>query len=180
MKPLVLIIMAILMIGAAQSGRRKAPPASPAPSTEPTTTPTPKASEPKTPPVTAEKNQDYRCTDDGTLAHLMDDPESIKGYQTNEVDTRAEILFRPEPKYTDEARRVGVQGVVILKLLLSADGQIDRIRVVRRLPYGLTESAIRAACGLKFNPALKDGQKVPEWLNVEYGFSLAKSSIYGP
>ena len=44
------------------------------------------------------------------------------------------------PRYTEEARRVGVQGVVILKLLLSASGDIDRIRVVRRLPYGLTES----------------------------------------
>ena len=179
MKPLVLIITAVLMIGAGQSGRRKAPPSSPIPSPEPTPS-TSKTPEPKRPPVTAEKNQDYRCTDDGTLAHLMDDPESIKGYQTKEVDTRAEILVRPEPKYTEEARRVGVQGVVILKLLLSADAQIDRIRVVRRLPYGLTESAIRAACGIKFNPALKDGQKVPEWRNLEYGFSLAKSSIFGP
>jgi protein TonB len=179
MKPLVLIITAILMIGAGQSGRRKAPPASPTPSPEsaPSTSKTP---EPKTPPVTAEKNQDYGCTDDGTLAHLMDDPNSIKGYQTKEVDTRAEILFRPEPKYTAEARRVGVQGLVVLKVLLAAEGHIDRIRVVRRLPYGLTESAIRAACDIKFNPALKDGQKVPEWRNLEYGFSLAKSSIYGP
>ena len=76
-------------------------------------------------------------------------------------------------RYTEEARRVGVQGVVILKLLLSASGDIDRIRVVRRLPYGLTESAIRAACATKFKPATKSGQKVPQWATLEYGFSIA-------
>jgi hypothetical protein len=52
--------------------------------------------------------------------------------------------------------------------------------VQRRLPYGLTESAIRAACEIKFNPALINGQKVPQWATIEYGFNLAKSSIYGP
>jgi len=164
----------------AQSGRRKPPVASPAPTPAASPTPIPKTEEPKQLPVTAEKNQDYRCTDDGTLAHLMDDPASIKGFQPKEVDTRAEILDRPDPKYTEEARRVGVQGIVVLKVLLGANGQIDRIRVVRRLPYGLTENAIRAACHIKFKSAIKAGAQVPQWVNVEYGFSLAKSSIFGP
>jgi TonB family protein len=143
-------------------------------------TESPKNPEPKVVPVTAEKNQDYRCTDDGTLAHLMDDPDSIKAFQPKEVDVRAVVTARPDPKYTEEARRVGVQGIVVLKVLLSAEGKIDRIRVIRRLPYGLTESAIRAACGIKFTPAQINGQKVSQWATVEYGFSLAKSSIFGP
>jgi len=177
---LVLMILALALTSFSQSGRRKPPVTSPAPSPEATPSPTPKSQEPKAPQVTAEKNQDYGCTDDGTLAHLMDNPETVKAFQPKEVDTRAEILARPEPKYTEDARRVGVQGVVVLKVLLAVDGHIDRIRVVKRLPYGLTESAIRAACGVKFKPALKDGQAVPMWANMEYGFSLARSSIYGP
>jgi len=183
MRKLLLIISTILLIstaGLAQSGRRKPPATSPTPLPEASPTPTPKTQEPKAPQVTAEKNQDYRCTDDGTLAHLMDDPATVKGFQLKEVDTHAEILARPEPKYTEAARRVGVQGVVVLKVLLGADGQIARIRVVKRLPYGLTESAIHAACEIKFKPAVKDGQQVPMWASMEYGFSLAKSSIFGP
>ena len=164
----------------AQSGRRKPPVASPAPTPVATPTSMPTPAEPKPPPVTAEKNQDYRCTDDGTLAHLMDDPASVKGFQPKEVDARAEILDRPDAKYTEEARHIGVQGIVVLKVLLGANGEIDRIRVVRRLPYGLTENAIRAACHIKFKPAVKAGTQVPQWVNVEYGFSLAKSSIFGP
>jgi protein TonB len=173
-----LVVGLAVVSAAAQSGRRKPPVASPTP--VPESSPTPKPVEPKTPPVTAEKNQDYRCTDDGTLAHLIDDPATVKGYQPKEVDTRAEILDRPDPKYTEEARRAGVQGIVVLKVLLSANNGIDRIRVVRRLPYGLTETAIRAACEIKFKPAVKGGEKVSQWVTVEYGFSLSRSSIYGP
>jgi len=180
---LLLILTAVLICTAtvgAQSGRRKAPVVVPTAAPTPTPSESPKPSEPKAPQVTAEKNQDYRCTDDGTLAHLIDDPESIKAFQPKEVDVRAEITARPDPNYTEEARRIGVQGVVTLKVLLSAGGKIDRIRVMRRLPYGLTENAIRAACEIKFTPAQINGQKVPQWATVEYAFRLAKSSIFGP
>jgi TonB family protein len=174
------IILSLALNSTAQSGRRKAAVASPTPTTEQKPTEAPRISEPKPPPVTAEKNQDYRCTNDGTLAHLMDDPTGINAFEPKEVDTRAQLLTRPEPKYTEDARRVGARGVVILKVLLSAEGTIDRIRVLRPLPFGLTESAIRAACALKFKPAIKAGQPVSQWMKMEYGFSLAKSSIFGP
>jgi len=129
--------------------------------------------------VTAEKGQDYRCTDDGTLAHLLDQ-EEVAGFSPKEVDVKAEIKAKPDPTYTREARRVGVQGAVILKVLLLGDGKLDRVRVVRGLPYGLTENAIRAACEIKFKPAIKAGQPVSQWVTLEYGFRLANSSIFGP
>jgi protein TonB len=129
--------------------------------------------------VTAEKDQDYRCTGDGSLAHLLDEPQGVT-YTSKEVDTKAEVTEKPEPRYTREARRAGVQGRVILKVLLRGDGKLDRIRVVRRLPYGLTESAIRAACEIKFKPAIKNGEPVSQWVGLEYGFLLSDSSIFGP
>ena len=130
--------------------------------------------------VTAEKNQDYLCTTDGTLAHILESDEGEKTYLPKEVDTKALIRVQPEPKYTREARRAGVQGNVVLKVLLSAKGNIARVRVVRPLPFGLTENAIRAACEIKFNPAIKDGATVSQWVTVQYGFRLARSSIFGP
>jgi len=129
--------------------------------------------------VTADKDEDYRCTDDGTLAHLLDHDKAV-GYEAKEVDVKAEVTAKPLPKYTREARRVGVQGVVVLKVLLLGDGKLDRVRVVRRLPYGLTENAILVACQIKFKPAMKAGQPVAQWLNVQYAFRLADSSIFGP
>ena len=175
-------LILILIFGTsafAQSGRRKGPVAVPAPTPAPEATPSPTPSLPPRSLVTAEKDQDYRCSDDGTLAHLLD-PPTVTAFETKEVDVKAEINTRPEPKYTREARRVGVQGIVALKILLLPEGKIDRIRVVRRLPYGLTENAILAACEIKFKPAMKAGQPVPQWVTVQYGFRLAESSIFGP
>jgi TonB family protein len=133
-------------------------------------------------PVTAERNQDYRCTDDGTLARIIKDDETQLGavLSSKEVDTRAVIISRPKPGYTRDARRIGVQGYVILKVVLLANRKIDRVRVVRGLPGGLTENAIKAACKIEFRPALKAGQPVSQWLNVEYVFRLADSSVFKP
>jgi TonB family protein len=129
--------------------------------------------------VTAEKNQDYRCTTDGTLAHLLEDSDVV-AVSEKEVDKKAEVTAKPDPRYTREARHMGVQGIVTLKLLLLADGKLDRVKVVKGLPYGLTENAIRAACEIKFKPAMKAGEPVATWVTIQYGFLLANSSIFGP
>jgi TonB family protein len=179
---LIAALIVILIFGTpafAQSGRRARTNPAPAPTPTPEATPTPGSSLPPRSQVTAEKDQDYRCTDDGTLAHLLDHDQA-GGLSPKEVDVKAEITDRPNPGYTREARRVGVQGVVILRVLLLADGKLDRVRVVRRLPYGLTENAIRAACEIKFKPAMKAGKEVSQWVQLEYVFRLANSSIFGP
>jgi len=93
---------------------------------------------------------------------------------------RASITAKPKPSYTKEARRNGIQGFVVLKVLLAARGKISRVRVVKGLPAGLTENAIRAACKMQFKPAMKNGQTVSQWLTAEYVFRLADSSIFTP
>jgi protein TonB len=177
---LIRALILIILVSAsafAQSGRRNIPPP-PAPTPTPEAKPSPTPTLPSRAWITAEKDQDYRCTDDGTLAHLLD--QDVAGYSPKEVDVKAEITAKPEPGYTREARRAGAQGVVVLKVLLLGDGKLDRVRVVRRLPYGLTENAILAACEIKFKPAQKGGQPVSQWATVEYAFRLANSSIFGP
>lgn len=179
---LTLVVSAILVcncVAYSQSGRRG--------QTITVPVPPPEIVEPKAPPqptnpaqvVTAQKNEDYRCTDDGTLAKILEtDPEENVD-TSKKPDVRAEILTKPTPSYTKEARRSGVQGIVVLKVLLSSEGEISRIRVHRGLPAGLTENAIRAACKIKFKPAMTAGQPVSRWVTVEYVFRLAESSIFG-
>jgi TonB family protein len=164
---------------AAQSGRRLKVVTAPPPPAETASPAPPKPAEP--PQVTAEKNESYRCTDDGSLARILDtESEEDQTFTPKQVDTRATILEKPAAVYTRDARRRGIQGFVILKVVLFAEGTIGRVNVVRGLPAGLTENAIRAACKIRFKPAIKDGKAVSQSLVVEYSFRIATSSILTP
>lgn len=182
----VVALLAVLVLSSfafSQSGRRAKETRAPAPTPTPEVKePTPKpAAQEEPPPVTAEKNQEYRCTEDGTLGRILEtDSVDELVVSAKDVDTRAVVTAQPKPSYTKEARRNGVQGFVTLKVLLSAHGKIARVKVVKGLRAGLTENAIRAACKMEFKPALKDGQPVAQWLTAEYVFRLADPSIFTP
>lgn len=179
MKVALILILIFGTSAFAQSGRRNKTAPPPAPTPEAQASPSPSPSLPAKSQVTAEKNQDYRCTNDGSLAHLLDPPD-FEAFYGKQVDKQAEVTAKPEARYTREASRAGVQGFVSLELLLLPNGKIDRIRVLKTLPYGLTENAIHVACKVKFKPAIKDGQPVAQWVRIIYGFQLGNSSIFGP
>jgi len=91
---------------------------------------------------------------------------------SSEVTTKARILKKPEPSYTESARNAQVEGTVVLRAILAADGQVRNILVLGRLPNGLTERAIEAARKIKFQPAVKDGRSVSLFVQIEYNFNL--------
>ena len=89
-----------------------------------------------------------------------------------EVTTRARIISKPEPLYTERARRNQTRGTVTLRMVLGADGVVRHILVVRRLPDGLTENAINAARRIKFIPATKDGRPVSQYVTIQFNFNI--------
>jgi TonB family protein len=70
----------------------------------------------------------------------------------------AEILWKPVPIYTDEARKLKVEGEVLVEAVLEASGTVKVLQVVRGLGHGLDEEAVKEAGQLRFKPALRDGQ----------------------
>ena len=93
-------------------------------------------------------------------------------FSVGSVTVRPQILGRPTPGYTDEARRNQIEGSVKVSMLLKADGAVSDINVARGLGYGLDEKAIEAARQLRFVPAQKDGHAVSVRLFLEFKFSL--------
>ena len=85
---------------------------------------------------------------------------------------RPTILYREKARYTEEARAEKVQGAVILLATFTADGRITNIRVLKGLPNGLTQEAIKAAQRIRFNPAMRNGAAVTVQARLEYNFSL--------
>ena len=93
-------------------------------------------------------------------------------YPASEVTTRAVVLSRPEPSYTERARKEGVEGTVILRLMLAADGTVKHIFVVRGLSHGLTEKSVESARRIQFKPATKDGRPVSQLVTIMYNFNI--------
>jgi TonB family protein len=95
-----------------------------------------------------------------------------KTFNPGQVNVKARILSRPEPQYTEEARKNQVSGTVVLRAVFSSSGQVTNIRAVSGLPNGLTEKAIAAARQIRFTPAMKDGRAVSQYIQIEYNFNL--------
>jgi TonB family protein len=93
-------------------------------------------------------------------------------FRTNEVTRKAVITSKPEPGFTEEARKNNVTGVVRLRAILSSGGSVQGISVVKGLPDGLTERAISAAKQIRFTPAEKDGRAVSQYVTLEYNFNI--------
>lgn len=84
------------------------------------------------------------------------------------------VQQKVDPQYTDEARRAGLSGTVVLQAVVRSDGTVDVLRVVRGLPLGLTDSAIQAITQWQFRPGQKDGQNADIALNIEVNFNIDK------
>jgi TonB family protein len=87
--------------------------------------------------------------------------------------TVAQILEKPRPAYTEEARRLLIEGEVQLEVVFGASGQIHILRVVRGLGHGLDENAVSAAKAIRFLPARRDGRSVDSTALVHIFFQLA-------
>ncbi len=84
-----------------------------------------------------------------------------------------EILSKPTPDYTVEARTLKIEGEVALEVEFTAAGEIRVLKVVRSLGHGLDERAARAVQGMRFKPAQRDGQPVDVRTIVNIVFRLA-------
>jgi TonB family protein len=87
--------------------------------------------------------------------------------------TNLEVISKPQPKYTSEARQLRVQGDVILRVTFTASGQVLVQGIVHGLGHGLDEEARRVAQQIRFRPATHNGQPVDMTTNITITFQLA-------
>jgi TonB family protein len=97
-------------------------------------------------------------------------PEERKVFGSGEVQTSARILEIPFAEYTDEARAARTHGDVRLRVVLASDGTVKNIFPIKSLGHGLTESAMKAARQIRFEPAVRNGQPASEFMTFVYEF----------
>ena len=81
-------------------------------------------------------------------------------------------IYKPEPAYSEEARKAKYQGTVVLWIVVDAQGNVTDPKVVRPLGLGLDEKALETVRTWKFKPALRNGTPVPVRVIVEVSFRL--------
>jgi TonB family protein len=102
-------------------------------------------------------------------------PPTVRSHQA-EAAARAvpaEILYKPTPIYTQEARSLRIEGEVLLEVVLEASGNLRVVRVVRGLGHGLDDNAVKAAEQIHFKPAMRDGQPTDSTVVLHIIFQLA-------
>lgn len=88
--------------------------------------------------------------------------------------TAPRLLSAAHPRYTDAARRAGIQGVVVVECVVGIDGSVGDARIVKSLDqaYGLDSEALAAARLYVFSPGTRGGKPIPVVITLDMSFTL--------
>ena len=105
-----------------------------------------------------QKPSEKECREKGDVATV---------YNGKEVDKKAVILERPQPDFSSLH---AASGRVVLKVVLCPHGSVGRVGIIIGASDQINDLAIKAAKDIKFEPAVKSGQQVAQYLQLEYSF----------
>ena len=91
---------------------------------------------------------------------------------TQPATTPIEILYKPKPVYTQEARDLKIEGQVAVEVVFEASGTVRIVRVLHGLGHGLDEAAEQAARQVRFRPATRGGVPVDTNATLYITFQL--------
>ena len=78
-----------------------------------------------------------------------------------------------QPKYPRKARRMGCEGIVILKILVGENGRVSNFEIFESSGYPILDKAAVSAVKMwLFEPGTKNGEKIKMWVKVLIRFKL--------
>jgi len=95
-------------------------------------------------------------------------------YEPGNGVTLPRVTREVKPFYTNEAMEQRIEGVVLMEVVVLADGSVGDVKVTRSLDsvYGLDANAVKAMKQWQFAPGTKDGKAVAVRVAVEMNFTL--------
>ncbi len=88
--------------------------------------------------------------------------------------TKPEVVHQVQPRYSEMARKAGVQGTVIVEAVIDEQGRVTNERLIRGLPMGLDQAALEAIQQWRFKPALLDGRPVKVYFTLTVNFTMQR------
>jgi len=118
----------------------------------------------------------------GQLGVMYPPPPPSEPQLRAELWPESAMISKTEPEYTEEARRAGIEGTVMLSVIVDEEGGAASMKVIDSAlkPTGLEESALEATKTWRFQPRILNGQPVAVPLLVQVNFRLAgvESSVF--
>ena len=93
-------------------------------------------------------------------------------YRPGSGVTPPQLLKEVRPEFTEEARRQGITGEVVLEIVVRADGSVGDVKVLDGLGGGLNRNAVEAVKQWRFSPARRNGVAVDVMVEVSVAFKL--------
>ncbi len=85
------------------------------------------------------------------------------------------VVKRVMPEYPESLRRRGIEGRVIVKVLIDEQGKVIRTQILKGSPYvELNEAAVEAAKQFEFEPGKAKDKPVKVWMTIPFSFRLKK------
>jgi bla regulator protein blaR1 len=120
----------------------------------------------KAPVATAQSTQANRESASSNFA----DPQQI--YHVGGDVSAPQLVYMPDPEYTEKARRAKYQGACVISTVVDAQGNPTQVLVVRHLGMGLDKKAVEAVKKYRFTPAMRLGNPVAVQVNIEVNFRV--------
>jgi protein TonB len=118
--------------------------------------------------LAASCSENDRCLNDNM------DEENLPIVQVGDLDEPLIVLEHSTPAYPDEARGLGHEGSVTVKVIVKSDGTVGRSEVSATSGYPeLDAAAVEAAMGFKFTQPRRNGCRVRAEVHIPFRFSLS-------
>ena len=106
-------------------------------------------------------------TEPASVPSEPDEPMRVGGDVKEPVE-----ISRVQPIYPEAARKMRIQGIVTLEAIISKEGTVKSVRVLRGVDPLLDNASMRAVQQWKYQPATFEGRPVPVYLTVRMTFGL--------
>jgi TonB family protein len=93
-------------------------------------------------------------------------------YEVGNGVTVPKGVHTPNPVFSERARKKKINGVVMLAMIVTAEGRVRDVKVMKSLEESLDKQAIAAVRTWTFEPATKDGKPVAVHVNAEVDFRV--------
>jgi len=103
------------------------------------------------------------------LNQLASTPEVVAPDKPERMPT---ILKQVLPSYPEEARKAGIEGLVVVEVLVDTAGNVEKVEIKKSVPE-LDQAAMEAVRKFKFNAAMLGDKAVSSWITIPFHFKLS-------